>query len=243
MPSPCWKLCPTTRNHNWWDVLNITSLQEGWFYSRCLLIVLFLEMRLLVNLQRLGPETVNQTMHWGWLYDGAFSPVSQSDLQGKTYHYEVSPQACYREGQQPLSQQIQFVLFQPKADQNPLISTCARSMDCSPPPPLVSKQEHVLQWCPIRSTNMTDGYPTNKTKTAQFILISDLPVWSFANYKTHTHRVPLYIMQKCQLTFLSLADPTLALAVPLTFFCLFFLSLRCFLPCLFNSNMPCFRIK
>ena len=40
-------------------------------------------------------------------------------------------------------------------------------------------------------------------------------------------------------TFLSFPEPTLAFAVPRTFFCLFFLSLRCFLPDFFSSSRPC----
>ena len=38
---------------------------------------------------------------------------------------------------------------------------------------------------------------------------------------------------------MSFPAPTLAFAVPRTFFCLFFLSFRCFLPVLFTSTRPC----
>ena len=44
---------------------------------------------------------------------------------------------------------------------------------------------------------------------------------------------------KCSLYFLP--PPTFALATPRTFFCLFFLSLRCFLPIFLISNKPCYK--
>ena len=48
-----------------------------------------------------------------------------------------------------------------------------------------------------------------------------------------------HILVKCSLYFLP--PPTFALATPRTFFCLFFLSLRCFLPIFLISNKPCYK--
>ena len=163
-----------------------TAQQERWFCSGCLLTAVSLEMRLLVNLQRLG--------QWK-------STRQCTDLQGKMFHHQVSPQVSCREEQLP-PQQTRTGLLPPSPPSRPhlvtiaSISTCAVTSDW-PCPQTAAAELASKQWgiscsgAPHFSVQPTDtllhtklhGWQEETQKTVQFLLINDLPVQLFANDK------------------------------------------------------------